>query len=131
MPTETPARSKPRLRLLNNTVTRPFETAEKGGWPAVSGTVRPPAPREVRAYFDRCAAEKTGEGLARVQAEFYAGLVKSWDVADGEDADAPAVAVTAETVGALPFPVFDQLEGICLGYLGGDLLGNSASSSAS
>jgi hypothetical protein len=113
----------PKLQLLGPTLVRPFATKPAGGWPAVAGTIRPPAPREVRAYYAKLGATdaKDADAQTRAQAEFYAGLIKSWDVLGEGDQPAP---VTPEAVGSLPFPVWAQLEDIALGYLGEQVLGN-------
>lgn len=114
---------KPKLQLLGPTLVRPFATKPIGNWPAIDGTIRPAAPREVRAYYTRLATfdATDAEGQTRYQAEFFAGLIKSWDVVGLDDQPAP---ITADTLGSLPFPVWSQLENIALGYLGEQILGN-------
>lgn len=121
---------KPRIQLLNGTLARTFATKEDGGWPALSGTVRPATPREVREYLaTKREHDLKGPGgaaeLVAFQAKFFAGLLRTWNVDDGER---PA-AITPESVAHLPDPVFVQLENVCLGYAAGDLLGNSPASS--
>lgn len=121
---------KPRLQLLNGTLARTFTTDEAHGWPALAGTVRPATPREVREYVaakrehDLRGPAGAGE-LVAFQSKFFAGLLRTWNVDDG---DAPAP-ITPESVARLPDPVFVQLENVCLGYAAGDLLGNSPASS--
>ena len=128
MPDET-ADPRPKLRLLSDTVTRPFATVSgDGGWPVLAGEVRPAMPREVSAYAKRRAEAKTGDADDVARAEFYARHVRAWD-AEG-DAGGP-LAITAATMLALPYPVWLQLEDIVLGYRGGDVAGKSAGSPAS
>jgi hypothetical protein len=104
------------LQLLTPAAARPFATKPAGGWPAVTGTIRPPLPREVRGHYAKLQSHgENAEAAVRCQAEFYAGLIKSWDVSGGDGQPAP---VTAEAVGALPFPVWSQLDDLALGYFG-------------
>ena len=119
---------RPKLRLIIDTLTRPFATKDNGGWPVLAGEVRPAMPREVSAYAKRRIDAKTGEAEDIVRAEFYAKHVRSWD-AEG-DAGGP-LAISAATMLAMPYPVWLQLEEIVLGFAGDAVAGKSPGSPAS
>ena len=122
-PTDDP---RPKLRLLGDTITRPFATKDGGdGWPVLAGEVRPAMPREVSAYAKRRAEAKTGDADDLARAEFYARHVKAWD-AEG-DGGGP-LPVTAAAMLALPYPLWLQLEDIVLGFRGPEVVGKSAGS---
>ena len=108
------------LKLTNSGLVAPFATEPDCGFPAVTGTVRPPTPTEVADYRDQCAGLR-GAKLARAQAEFFARHVRTWDV-EGEDG-APAP-VHPGSMLALPFPVFAQLERVVIEAGGTDAPGN-------
>ncbi len=103
---------------LFGALTQAFATQAADGWPSVEGAVRPATPREVdqyRAELDR------SKDATRTQAEFFARHLKTWDV-EGEDG-AP-MPITAESLMALPYPVWRQLQAVVLGAGGGEVLGN-------
>ncbi len=101
-------------------LTQAYATQAVGGWPPVEGTVRPAMPREVEKYRDDLGRSKDPAGT---QAEFYARHVSTWDVCGEAGEPLP---VTAESLLALPFPVWVQLEAIVLGSGGGEVLGNGS-----
>lgn len=126
------AKPKVRLQLLGGTLVRSFKTEEVGGWPSMEGTVRPATPAEVRGYLAtmheyRMKGPENADAQVHYQAGFFAGLLKSWNVYDG---DRPAE-INAAAVMQLPSPVYDQLENIVLGYATGELLKKSDASSGS
>lgn len=122
---EWPPPKKPRARLVGPTLVVPFELEARGGWPAVTGTVRPPTAAEVRAYYHRKDTAPTPDDGTKVMNEFFAGLIKSWDVLDTTgDHTAP---IDSSTVARLPVPLWSQLQDVCCGYVadaGRVVLGN-------
>ena len=132
MPDDATPDPRPKLTLLNDTITRAFRTVENDdGWPVVAGEVRPAMPREVSAYSKRRTDAQTAKNTDledRVRAEFYARHVRAWDVLGVDGLPAP---VTPEAMLALPYPVWLQLEAIVVGFTGGDVAGKSVGSPAS
>lgn len=111
---------KPKLQLLDNTITREFVIKGGGQWPDVTGQVRPLMPREATAFEAKLVAAKP-EGRDEIHAALYAKHIREWDVTA---ADGSPVAVTAESLLALPMPVWSQLEDIVFGYSGARVVGN-------
>ena len=119
-PTDDP---RPKLRLLNDTVTRPFATVSGNDrWPVVTGQVRAAMPREVTAFTKAVTDAKTPDAEDRIRCEFYARHVKAWDV---EGDDGQPIPVTPVTIACLPYPVWLQFEDIVTGFRGSVVVGKS------
>ncbi len=112
------------LRLQNGTLVLPFETEPAGPWPAIAGTYRPATPQEVAEYDGRLVAAASPREKVAVKNAFFATHLVSWNV---ESAGGQAAAITPESVAALPYPVWGQLEKVVLGYAG-ELPKNSGAS---
>jgi hypothetical protein len=113
-------KKKAKLRLIDATVLRTFETLPTGDWPTVEGDVRPAMPREVsKADLEIAMAKPEDRDMAK--AKFYARHIVAWDVEMREGEIAP---ITPESILSLPHPVWNQFGDIVAGYSGAKIAGN-------
>jgi hypothetical protein len=117
-----------KLKLQGGTLVLPFKTESRGAYPAMSGTYRPATPTEVTEYNAKLAAVSDPAERVRAKNAFYATHLKSWDVVCDDDVT-PAT-LDGLNIGALPFPVWAQLDDVVLGYMGA-VVPNSDGSSTS
>jgi len=100
-----------KLRIIEDGFELPFEASVENG-PTLAGTYRPAVPAEVKAYRQRIAAAKAPEESVRVQAEFLAAHVLSWD-AEGKAGPVPP---TADALTRIPEAYADAIEAHVTGY---------------
>lgn len=103
-------KAEPVFKYFDGTVVVPFRVEVQPN-KFLTGTVRPPTPKELTAFLRELG--KAGADADQVRAAFYVKHVKSWNV------DGP---LSPDAMSNLPPVLFNAMDGIVCDQRGCDLL---------